>query len=165
MMKTAKKITAAVLTLVLTLSLAACGAKNDLPDPEANDAQEEQQSITDYTGEYADRVSQRAVMSVVQDGETLRFEITWGSSAFETSVWTMSGTVSEDGTRVDYTDGRLVTTTYGEPGELPGEEATPVEELIVYENGTGHFDIADGVFTWTSDNDTFAQAPEFEQMR
>lgn len=162
-MKHMKRITAVGLSLALALSLAACGAKNDPPAPEANGTQEEQ-GITDYTGEYADRVSQRATMSVAQDGEELRFEITWGSSAFETSVWTMSGKLSEDGKFVDYNDARLVTTTYGEPGEAPEESAVPVEELVVYEHGTGYFEITDGVFKWVSDSDEFAQAPEFERL-
>lgn len=175
-MKNTKKILAGALALTLALSLAACSKNDDTaaeeqdPETEQTEQNPEAQPVTpaestDYSGDYQDRVSQRAVMTVAQDGEKLSLEITWGSSAFETSVWTMSGTLSEDGTRVDYTDGKLTTTSYGEPGEAAGEEKTPVEELVIYENGTGHFDIADGVFTWTSDNDTFAQAPEFEQMQ
>ena len=178
-MKNTKKILAGALALTLALSLAACSKNDDTAaeeqDPETEQTEqnpeaqpatpEELAESTDYSGDYQDRVSQRAVMTVAQDGENLSLEITWGSSAFETSVWTMSGTLSEDGTRVDYTDGKLTTTSYGEPSEAAGEEKTPVEELVIYENGTGHFDIADGVFTWVSDNDTFAQAPEFEQMQ
>ena len=157
-----KKITAAALSVTLALSLAACGAKNDAPEPEQDSEQEQQESSIDYTGDYADSISQRATMRIVQEGETLSFEVDWSSSAFETSVWTMSGVLSEDGTRVDYTDGKLVTTSYGEPGTEPGEEATPVDELVVYENGTGYFEIADSAFTWTSDNDDFAENPVFE---
>ena len=159
-----KKITAAALSLMLVLSLVACGAKNDAPAPEQDSGQEQQESGIDYTGDYADSISQRATMHVVQEGETLSFEVDWSSSAFETSVWTMSGTISEDGTHVDYTDGRMVTTSFGEPGTEPGEEETPVDVLVIYENGTGHFDIADGVFTWVSDNDDFAGNPVFERI-
>ena len=164
-MKRIKKITAAALSLTLALSLAACGAKNDSPAPEQGEVQPEQQeSAIDYAGGYADRISQRATMSITQDGEELHFEVSWGNSAFETNEWTMSGTISEDGTRVDYTDGKMVTTSYGEPGTEPGEETTPVDVLVVYENGTGHFDVADGEFTWTSDNDDFAENPVFEKI-
>lgn len=165
-MKEMKKLTAGALALTLALSLAACGTKDDTPAPEQEPMQQEQQQESiDYTGGYADRVSQRATMSIVQgeDG-TLGFEISWSNSAFETNEWTMSGKLSEDGTRVDYTDGKMVTTSFGEPGTEPGEEETPVDVLVVYENGTGHFDIADGVFTWVSDNDDFAENPVFEKI-
>ena len=165
-MKKMKKLTAGALALTLALSLAACGTKDDTPAPEQEPVQQErQQAAIDYTGGYADRVSQRATMSIVTDGDaTLGFGISWSNSAFETNEWTMSGKISEDGTRVDYTDGKMVTTSYGEPGEQPGEEATPIDVLVVYENGTGHFDIADGVFTWVSDNDDFAENPVFERI-
>ena len=165
-MKEMKKLTAGALALTLALSLAACGTKDDTPAPEQEPMQQEQQQESiDYTGGYADRVSQRATMSIVQgeDG-TLGFEISWSNSAFETNEWTMSGKLSEDGTRVDYTDGKMVTTSFGEPGTEPGEEETPVDVLVVYENGTGHFDVADGVFTWVSDNDDFAENPVFEKI-
>ena len=169
-MKSMKKITAFMLALILTAALAACSAKNDTPAPEQEPVQQEQSAEPEvqqdnYTGDYADRVSQRATMTVVQDGDgTLKFEVSWSNSAFETSVWTMSGKIGDDGTRVDYTDGRMVTTSYGEPGEEPGEETTPVDELVIYENGTGHFDITDGVLTWVSDNDDFAENPAFERI-
>lgn len=165
-MKEMKKLTAGALALTLALSLAACGTKDDTPAPEQEPMQQEQQQESiDYTGGYADRVSQRATMSIVQgeDG-TLGFEISWSNSAFETNEWTMSGKLSEDGTRVDYTDGKMITTSFGEPGTEPGEEETPVDVLVVYENGTGHFDVADGVFTWVSDNDDFAENPVFEKI-
>ena len=162
-----KRIVAIMLAPTLTTALAACSAKNDTPAQEqepVQQEQEQQEAAIDYTGAYQDRVSQRATMTVTQDRENLSFEVSWSNSAFETNEWTMSGKLSEDGTRVDYTDGRMVTTSFGEPGELPGEEATPVDVLVVYENGTGHFDIADGVFTWVSDNDDFAENPVFEKI-
>ncbi len=167
-----KRIVAIILALTLTAALAACGTKNDAPAPEQEPVQQEQntepevqqETAIDYTGGYQDRVSQRATMTVTQDGENLNFEVSWSNSAFETNEWTMSGKLSEDGTRVDYTDGRMVTTSFGEPGEQPGEETTPVDVLVIYENGTGHFDIADGVFTWVSDNDDFAENPVFEKI-
>ena len=165
-MKEMKKLTASALALTLALSLAGCGKKDDTPAPEQEPVQQEQQQeAIDYTGAYADRVSQRATMSVVQDGDgTLSFEVSWSNSAFETNEWTMSGTLSTDGTRVDYTDGKMVTTSFGEPGTEPGEEETPVDVLVVYENGTGHFDVADGTFTWMSDNDDFTENPVFEKI-
>lgn len=165
-MKEMKKLTAGALALTLALSLAACGTKDDTPAPEQEPVeQEQQQEAIDYTGAYADRVSQRATMSIVtNDDDTLGFGISWSNSAFETNEWTMSGKLSEDGTRVDYTDGKMVTTSFGEPGTEQGEEETPADVLVVYENGTGHFDVADGVFTWVSDNDDFAENPVFEKI-
>lgn len=158
-----KKIAAFALALALTAALAACGTEDDMPAQEQE--QEQQETAINYTGGYQDRISQRATMSIVmgEDG-TLGFGVSWSNSAFETNEWTMSGKLSEDGTRVDYTDGRMVRTSFGEPGEEPGEETTPVDVLVIYENGTGHFDIADGVFTWVSDNDDFAENPVFERI-
>ena len=170
-MKKMKKLTAGALALTLALSLAACGTKNDTPTPEQPEQPEQQETVIDYTGSYQDRVSQRATMSIVtgEDG-TLDFGISWSNSAFETNEWTMSGKLSEDGTRVDYTDGKMVTILSGEPEETTETTETtetaetPAEEQVVYENGTGHFDIADGVFTWVSDNDEFAESPVFEKL-
>ena len=169
-MRRMKQLIAVGLSLVLALSLAACGAKDDMSAPEQEAQQEpvrqeQQKTATDYIGDYQDRVSQRATMSVVAYGDdTLGFSVSWSNSAFETNEWTMSGKLSEDGTRVDYTDGRMVTTSYGEPGEEAGEETTPVDVLVVFENGTGHFDLTNGVFIWVSDNDDFTANPEFERI-
>ena len=125
---TVKRIVAIALALALMAALAACGTKDATPAPEQEPVQQEQntepevqqeqqESAIDYTGGYQDRISQRATMSIVTDGsDTLGFGISWSNSAFETNEWTMSGKLSEDGTRVDYTDGRMVTTSYGEPG-------------------------------------------------
>ena len=165
-MKEMKKLTALGLALTLALSFAACGTKDDTPVQEQEPVQQEQQETAiNYTGGYQDRISQRATMSIVtHDDDTLGFGISWSNSAFETNEWTMSGKLSEDGTRVDYTDGKMVTTSFGEPGTEQGEEETPADVLVVYENGTGHFDVADGVFTWVSDNDDFAENPVFEKI-
>ena len=164
-MKKMKKLTAGALALTLALSLAACGTKNDTPTPEQPEQPEQQETVIDYTGSYQDRVSQRATMSIVaHDNDTLGFGISWSNSAFETNEWTMTGRLSEDCTRVDYTDGKIVTTSFGEPGTEPGEEETPTDVLVVYENGTGHFDVADGTFTWMSDNDDFTENPVFEKI-
>ena len=164
-MKEMKKLTALALALTLALSLAGCGKTDNAPEQEQEPVQQEQQAANDYTGAYQDRVSQRATMSIVaQEDDTLGFGVSWSNSAFETNEWTMSGKLSADGTRVDYTDGKMVTTSFGEPGTEPGEEETPTDVLVVYENGTGHFDVADGTFTWVSDNDDFTENPVFEKI-
>ena len=162
-MKHIRRTLAAVLALTLALGLAACGADNDSNEPDGGSNEPQKTETVSYAGDYADRVSQRATMKISEDGSRLNFEIAWGSSAFESNVWTMSGTLSGDGDRVDYTDGRLVVIRYGGADTAAGDGE--VVEETVYEDGTGCFEIADGVFIWHSDNDAFETDPAFEPMR
>ncbi len=119
-------------------------------------ATDTQNPIMNFIGRYGNG---RAAMTVSAKGsDKAVINVTWGSSAFEHSEWTMSGRVTTIGdcVIVDYEDCFKETISYD-------AEGTPVKDVIEYNDGEGrltfHFNnviwddgvegIADGaVFTW-----------------
>jgi hypothetical protein len=78
----------------------------------------------------------RAMMTVNCISQTEAcIDISWGSSAFETTIWKMSGTVSSssEGVTVTYNNCTKQHFTYTEDGQL-------ISDDIEYENGTGSVD-------------------------
>ena len=87
-------------------------------------------------GSYEDETSQRAAMDIAYDENgALVAIVSWSSSAEETTIWTMTLTVGEDGT-INYTDGLRET--------YVGETVTTDEE-----NQAGFFTIdEEGAVCW-----------------
>ena len=90
----------------------------------------EQNPIMNFIGSYSNG---RAIMTVSTKGRNgAEIRISWSGSAFETSVWKMSGTVRVVGdcAIVDYTDCVKETFRYTADG-------TPLVDAIEYTNGSG----------------------------
>jgi len=91
-------------------------------------------------GDYNDSFSQRAYASVsLNEDGYLDIQVSWGSSAFEVSVWTMTGRY-EFG-KVIYYDGAR--------NDLVTDEEGNDTSTTVYEYAGGYFEVKDGKLLWT----------------
>jgi hypothetical protein len=79
-------------------------------------------------------------------GKTYQIHVHWGSTAFESDNWTMTGTFNDTTGELTYKDCKRVTTTLN-------EEDGPETEEVHYTNGTGKFLYKNGELSWRADND------------
>jgi len=114
----------------------------------------------DISGEYQDQVSQRATATfkALDDGSAVAVTVSWGSSASETRVWTMTCKMGEDGL-LYYNDCKCVDEIYKEEGKEP-------ETKVVYENGSGFFSYNedDALIYWNGAADKECTECRFEKM-
>ena len=118
-------------------------------------AEEEQNPIMNFAGTYA---AGRCAIDVIpgDDDDTVYFDILWGSSAAETTEWTMSGTFDPDTLTVTYDDAVRTDLVFNENGDVESSE-------VVYENGTGTFQFyEDMTLTWADDVEGAADDVVFE---
>ena len=104
-MKKFSKITVLMLVLLMALApaLSACGSKAE-PDDGQN-------PIMNFVGVYG---CGRAtlVIGATDEENGVNASITWGSSAAENSVWTMSGTFDTETLTFEYNDGERIDYVY-----------------------------------------------------
>lgn len=94
-------------------------------------------------GYWYDNFSERAVLTVeaIPGSEQLRLQVNWASSAFEDTVWVMTGTFDEATGRLSYTD--------CEKTELVLYEDSTEEATVRYTNGCGYFQLTEeGFLAW-----------------
>lgn len=135
-----KKMMILLLAVVMTLSLAACAAKDA---PNGSEAAEEdgQNPVMNFVGTYG---CERATMIVECKGaDEAQFTVTWSGSAATHAEWTMSGKLDTDKLTVDYTDCVKKEVTFNEDGSIASED-------VIYENGTGtiRFSADEYALTW-----------------
>ena len=107
-----------------------CYPYNNASEATASDGQN---PMMNFIGNYTNG---RAMMTVNCISQTEAcIDISWGSSACETTIWKMSGTVSSsnEGVTVTYSNCTKQHFTYTEDGQL-------ISDDIEYENGTGSVD-------------------------
>ncbi|MBQ3282109.1 MAG: hypothetical protein IJH41_06870 [Eubacterium sp.] len=101
----------------------------------------------DPVGEYQDETSKRAVMTITPEGEEGHYSviISWGSSAFETTIWEFDGDF-------DYESGML---SYENccKYELVLDENDKQQEEKKYEGGKGALMYFEGGFHWDNEKD------------
>lgn len=104
-------------------------------------------------GDYQDSVSQRASMNIAtNDGSALMVDITWGTSAEETTEWILTMRQSEDG--LFYYDDCCKRI-------LKGDDAT-----VVYKDGEGYFSLTpEGKFVWNGAADEECKECTFEKVQ
>ena len=159
-----KKAFAMAMILVFAASAAACGTQaqetkatevSETRDVEATESveiasaeEDGQNPAMNYIGSYA---VGRANIDVSCEGKTdVKFLVTWGSSAFETTSWEMSGTFDESTRSVSYTNGTKTNIVFDENG---GETDT-----VEYTDGTGTFTFQDGGrLIWQDDKENAAE--------
>lgn len=110
----------------------------------------------DFVGDWADRTSQRAYMTVLPDDGHLFFTVHWGSSAEEATVWQFSGNPDKDGV-VTYTDGVIMNCIFNE------EDEETVEVLHERTNGCVAID-TNGMIYWVDSETEESHEMEFEYI-
>ena len=96
----------------------------------------------DPVGEYQDETSQRAMMTITPEGEEDHYtvEISWGSSAFETTIWEFEGDFSYDSGMLTYENCAKYELTVDDKGKQ--------QEKTVYKDGKGALLYYEGGFHW-----------------
>lgn len=125
-----------------------------LSAPEGDDRKDVHYEM--LAGGYADKTSQRATMTVEALTDAVAVTVSWSSSAFETTEWQMTGTLSEDGL-LRYTDGTKTTYTFTEESEEPETE-------VAYTDGEGYFEIDGDTLLWTGAEDEACRECVFEKL-
>lgn len=89
-------------------------------DPEENSKE------TELAGSWQDEVSRRASMEISQNQDgSYKIVVLWGSSAFETSTWEISGSFDAETGVLSYNDGKYSVHYYDENGtETVSDEET-----------------------------------------
>lgn len=173
-----KKLIALMMTAVMavgmTFVMTACGGSESQEEPqeavEETEATTEDQSqvvqtVDEYValaGEYQDEVSQRATATVVANTESKSVNITvmWSNSATEASMWTMNA--EKEGNQLIYSDCVYTELIYSDETDEEGtgaeETGGGAEETVVYEGGSGSFEITDeGKLLWNGAADQQCQ--------
>ena len=150
------KNTGIILIAALLIMAAGCGAKQASETVSVSETaapaieitvKTEEPASADYSafaGDYEDEYSQRAMMEAEDTGESLRIVVSWSESAFAFYRWEMNATL--DGERLVYSD---CVNEYIASDDNPDGEAREV----LYENGTGFFEVENGKLKWTGAGD------------
>lgn len=111
-----------------------------------------------YEGDYADSTSERATATVtaINDGAAAVVVVSWGTSANETTFWTM--TVSDDGitNQMSYSDCIKEIVTFDDDGN----ETTVVE----YTDGVGYFEAGEDALSWAGAAEESCQSCFFQKI-
>ena len=114
----------------------------------------------DFIGNWQDETSQRAWLRVAPssaDTEKLAVRVNWGSSAWDTARWTMTGSIDPATGRLEYSDGALAHLRHDDAGALVSEE-------MQWEGSAGAFWVDEtGILRWTDDHE--AQSEGFACVR
>lgn len=115
---------------------------------EAGGSSEEtgQNPVTDFAGTYTDTTAGRCTITIEADGDAdAVILVHWGSSATESSNWTMHGSFDPDTQRINYADAVRTDVV------IDGETDT---ETVVYENGVGRIQFfGDGTLAWQDEQE------------
>ena len=98
-------------------------------------------------GEYQDETSQRAMMTITPEGEEGHYSvlISWGSSAFETTIWEFDGDFDYDSGMLTYENCCKYELTVNEDGEQKEDE--------IYQDGKGALLYYEDGFHWDNKGD------------
>ena len=137
---------------LLVMALAGCG-KGGETTPETDE--DTQNPVMNFVGEY---YAGRAHMLVGAEGaDGAKITIHGGSSAWESTEWTINGKIDTETLTVEYTDAVRKELVYNDSGELD-------KETVVYEDGKGRvvFNGEDYTITWEDDTEHAADGLVFE---
>ena len=150
-MRTTRKMLAVFIAMIMVMSLclAACGSKTE----EAAD--EGQNPAMNFVGDY---VCDRADIYIAAEGEDgMNATVTWGGSAWATTVWTMSGTFDAETLQFEYHDCVKTDYEYDDAGDVTKEEE-------VYTGGHGFMTFTESdtlSLTWQDDQEHAADGMTF----
>lgn len=108
-------------------------------------------------GGWSDTISRRASMAIdpATDG---RFEvaIVWGSSAWQSAMWTFTGAWDETTQRLNYSDGVYKIQTFTDDGEM--------SEEVLGSNQSGYLQYQNGFLVWHDDTNGPGEGATFEYI-
>lgn len=144
-----KKIIAAVLCTAMVFSFAACGERTQT-------AAESERTFT-LEGNYFDSASNQAVLQMepLEDGKYLA-TVMWGASSEEYYEWIMTVILSEDGSRLEYTDCKRLFV-------VPNDATGHIEVETIYENGSGYFSVGNWTIYWDGAEEESCRSCIFEK--
>ena len=133
-----KKMICMLLAACLVFAVVAFGTEPETTgETEISDWQN---PVMNYIGEY--QCGRAHALVECSGKEDARITIEWGGSAWETAQWDITGRLDPETMTVKYSDCTKQIITYGENGEVKGEETE-------FEDGTGTIVFNDdGTFTW-----------------
>ena len=120
----------------------------------AGSGEDGQNPIMNFIGTYSNG---RAIITVSGQGsQDAAVNVKWGSSAFVSSEWNMSGKVTEEGGKViiTYSNCIMKTVIYSEDGVLK-------EDKTDYENGSGKFIFSGNQVVWEDMQDHIGDDQDF----
>ena len=151
-----KKIILLILALALCFTLAACGQSSGQSAEETESADDGQNPVMNFIGDYG---CGRATMHVEAEGaDGARFTLTWASSAAENTEWVMSGTFDEKTLSVEYSDCVRTDYVYNEDGSVKSQKEK-------YTDGHGVIQFSDSdelSLTWQDDQENAGEDMTFE---
>ena len=152
MKKTVKMLSIVMaMMMVFALTLASCGSKAEEP------ADEGQNPIMNFIGNYAcDRAN--IMIGATDENNGVNATVTWGSSAWENSTWTMTGTFDAETLQFEYHDCVRTDYVYDDNGEVKSQEE-------VFTGGHGFMTFTEGdpiTLTWQEDQEHVADGMVFE---
>lgn len=154
MKKTVKMLSIMMaMMMVFALCLSSCGSKAEEP------AGDKQNPVMDYIGNYVcDRAN---IMILATDDENgASATVTWGSSAWENSTWTMTGTFDAETLQFEYHDCVKTDYVYDDNGEVKSQEE-------VFTGGHGFMTFTKGdpvTLAWQEDQEHIADGMVFEYV-
>ena len=141
------------LIMVMSMGLTACGSKSE----EAADTGDGQNPVMNFIGNYScDRAN--ILIGATDEENGTSATVTWGSSAWENSAWTMTGTFDTETLQFEYNDCVRINYVYDDNGEVKSQEE-------VYTGGHGFMTFAEGdplTLTWQDDQEQMADGMVFE---
>ena len=153
-----KKMICILIVLALCLSAAPVLASQvESTKTVPNDGQN---PVMNFIGNY---VCDRARVEVMPKGDdSAQITVIWGSSAFDSGQWTMSGALDTDILQISYSDCTKKVISYDRDSE---ETDQSPEETIEYTNGSGTIIFGeDGTLTWNDDQEHIADGMVFEYI-
>lgn len=145
----AMKRTAAIILAFLTLVLFTACAGSGKTDSNGQTADPSAAAVSgkDYEGGWYDVVSQRCgmVITPLSDNQ-YKVDISWGSSAYESTEWTMTAEFDKSDGTLRYTDGKSQTVCYDT------EDSEPVYD-VHYTDSTGYLKFVKDRIFWSDEKD------------
>ncbi len=115
-----------------------------------------EQKIEPYEGTWWDLNSQRCYMDIIKISDELLITINWGSGAFDSAEWSMTGTYDSKSDKIQFNDCTLTYIHYNDDGSS--------NEDVQYTDGTGAIYIADdGYLYWEDDKEQMGSGCYFEK--
>ena len=110
-----------------------------------------------YEGKWGDRVGQRCFIEIWYGLTAFSIEISWSSSASESTEWSFTGVYDANLDSLTYTNGMCVECTYYDDGG--------VTESIRYVNGSGRFYLSAGEMYWEDYTEGVGSRCIFEKLQ